>query len=346
MEGTEILVKINVGWHPDYIMAMSMSGAVRTCVTHHSAASKSDVTAVEQHLEKLGRQEAGIAWSVVPEELTLCALHSLTRPRLPFWGLSQESCFSSALGSTGSEDLTPTATHHVHEVFYYSSGKVSWEEPVEKFWLCLSSFLPLELTWCGSRAAERLPGAILWLEGHGRDVCVTLILQTAGTCPGHGATQQKCSYLDCSCTAEVPRKTGKPLGAAGTDRRCHFPVVIAPGCRWMSHKLKVPLRRRPRRPLGGRAWLRQRYLVNFSSSERKLRCLGDESNASSRDWVLLSPQSLQEWLNSLTLSRQYENATSGANPVDSQLLKIKIKRRKSEYLDLNQVTLWWYHVAE
>lgn len=48
-----MLVKINLGWHTDYIMATSMSGAVRTCVTHDSAASKAAVTAAEQHSEKL-----------------------------------------------------------------------------------------------------------------------------------------------------------------------------------------------------------------------------------------------------------------------------------------------------
>lgn len=54
-----MLVKINLGWHTHYIMAMSMSGAVRTCVTHDSAASKSDVTAVNQHLEKLWETGSG-----------------------------------------------------------------------------------------------------------------------------------------------------------------------------------------------------------------------------------------------------------------------------------------------
>lgn len=53
MEGTEMPVKINLGWHTDHMMAMPMSGAVRTCVTHDSVPSKSDVTAAEQHLEKL-----------------------------------------------------------------------------------------------------------------------------------------------------------------------------------------------------------------------------------------------------------------------------------------------------
>lgn len=60
----------------------------------------------------------------MPEELTLCALHSLTRPRLPFWGVSQGSCLSSPLGGIGSEDLAATATHHTHKVLHYSSGKV------------------------------------------------------------------------------------------------------------------------------------------------------------------------------------------------------------------------------
>lgn len=128
-------------------------------------------------------------------------------------------------------------------------------------------------------------------------VCVTSILQTAGTCPGHtihGGTQQQCSYLGCSqsCSgATAAGDIGKPLGAAVTRRRCHLPVGIPPGYRWMSHKLRAPL---PQRLLGGKAWFRQRYLVNFDSSERKGRCLGNKSKVSNRDWALLSPQSLQE----------------------------------------------------
>lgn len=75
-----MLVKINLGWHTDYIMAMSMSGAVRTCVTQASAAPKSDVSS--------GRQAVGIARSLVPEELSLCTSHSLTGLTLPLWGVS------------------------------------------------------------------------------------------------------------------------------------------------------------------------------------------------------------------------------------------------------------------
>lgn len=56
------------------------------------------------------------------EELTLCTLHSLTRPRLPFWGGSQGSCLSPPLGGFGGEDLTPMATHHTQ-----SSSLQCWE---------------------------------------------------------------------------------------------------------------------------------------------------------------------------------------------------------------------------
>lgn len=243
MQGTEMLVKINLGWHTDYIMAMSMSGAVRTCVTHDSAASKSDVTALEQHLEKLwesgrGNCQEHFAWGTHP----LCFPQS-DRAQAPFLGAFPR------LWKWGPDS-------HSHSPHAQTSLQ-SWQGVLRgtrgRFWLCYSSFLPLELSWCGSQAAERLPGGILWLEGHCSGCVSHWHFRLQGHAQGMASMEeQESSQLDCSQSCRVPGvtaagDTGEPLGAAGTHRRWHFPLVLPPGYRWMSHKLRAPL---PRRLLG------------------------------------------------------------------------------------------------
>lgn len=124
-----------------------------------------------------GRQGLGIARSLVPEELTLCALHSLTRPRLPFLGgCSQGSCLSPPLGGFGGEDLTPRGTHHTQ-----SSSLQSWEGVLRGARgeilavLQLLSASGAELMWQPS--CWEAPRRNSVAAGTQQWVCVTLTLQ-------------------------------------------------------------------------------------------------------------------------------------------------------------------------
>lgn len=107
-EGTKILVRINLWWHRDYIMTMSMSGAVKTCVTHDSAASESDVITALREALREKKQELPRALCLKNSQFV--SLHSLTRPRLPFWGLSPVSCLFLPCCSIESEN--PTSHRH------------------------------------------------------------------------------------------------------------------------------------------------------------------------------------------------------------------------------------------
>lgn len=104
--------------------------------------------------------------------------------------------------------------------------------------------------------------------------------------------------------------------------------------------------------LDGKAWLRQWYLVNFDTYERKWRHTGNKGKVLQQRLglieciyftVLQKCQGLSRTgtLYCLILSKQYANAKTVENPLDSQLLlhltfklKIKIRTSKSEYLYL------------
>lgn len=162
-------------------MTMSMSGAVKTCVTHDSAASESDVITALREALRDKKQELPRALCLKNSQFV--SLHSLTRPRLPFWGLSPVSCLFLPCVVLKARTRPPTGTRHLHKAFHYKTRKMFWEEQKGKFWLCCSYFLAVELPWCGSKAAGRFPRGSLWLEEHRSGWMSDWYLQPAGDMP-------------------------------------------------------------------------------------------------------------------------------------------------------------------
>lgn len=125
------------------------------------------------------RQALGERKQELPRALCLKSsqfifLHSLTRPRLLFGGFFWWFTFLLPCVVLKVRAQVSAATLPVHRL-----TKIFWEKWTGRFWLCYSYFLAVELTSCGSKAAERLPRGMLWPKEHCAGWMSDWYLQTA-----------------------------------------------------------------------------------------------------------------------------------------------------------------------